>query len=189
MLALDMPETRQKLPLRIRAPEKTWLRRGVVAACLIPFSGLFGLIALFIYEMGSLRSLWNSVGNEPEFLWLILMPVVLVFSVGTVLTALLAARSVRSQPNIRILRLLWTGLRTAWLIHIFTAFAQFFGLVTFNMTPNTSLTMRPQDFAEFAQIHLVLLIAATMPLALICTYIFRMVALTRKPDQLTSAFD
>ena len=189
MLAINMPETRQKLPLRIRAPENTWLRSGVIAACLIPFSGLFALIALLIYETGSLRNLWSNVNGEPEFLWLLFMPVVFVFSFGTVLTALIAARSVRSRPNIRLVRLLWTGLRTAWLIHIFTALAQFFGLVTVNMGGRTSMSMRPNDFAEFAQIHLVLLVVATMPLALICTYIFRMVALTRKPDQLTAAFD
>ncbi len=189
MLAMDMPNSRQWMPLRLRTPETTKLRMGIFAACALPWLVAAVLLWFLVDDAGSISALMEQIKKDQAIFWAIVLPLFGVFTVGAYLVAYLSARSVIRRSHIRMLRLLWTGLRTALAIHALTAIYQMVAIIIGMGADGVTARAVLRDMPEFVQIHLMLALFATMPLALICTYIFRMVALTRKPDQLTSAFD
>lgn len=189
MLAMDMPNSRQWMPLRLRAPETTKLRLGILAACALPWLGAVIFFWFLVEDAGSIFALMEQIRKDPAIFWVVFLPLFGVFTVGAFLVAYLSARSVMRRSHIRMLRLLWTGLRTALAIHGLTAIYQMIALVISMGTDDMSLRTMLRDMPEFVQIHLMLALFATTPLALMCTYIFRMVSLTRKPAQFTSTFD
>ncbi len=189
MLAINMPKSRQWMPLRLRAPETTKLRLGIVAACALPWCAAILMFWMLLADVRSFSALIEIIKEDQEIIWILFLPVFGVFTVGAYVVAFISARSVTRRSHIRMLSLLWTGLRTALAIHGLTAMFQMFAIMTSPHLGGMSLGAFSSEAPVFIQIHLMLALFATTPLALICTYIFRMVALTRKPAHLTSTFD
>ena len=189
MLAIDMPRSQQWMPLRLKTPTQSKLRLGIIAACILPWSTALIFFLFTVHDSGSLNALAEQIKRDPIIFWAIMLPLFGVFTLGAFLVAFISARSVKRRSHIRMLALLWTGLRTALFIHGLTAIFQMVALLAGTYFEGRDIGFMLRDMPEFFQIHLMLAIFGTTPLALLCTYIFRMVALTRKPDQVTVAFE
>ena len=189
MLAIDMPKSRQWMPLRLKTPVQRKLRHGIIAACILPWSAALIFFLFLVHDSGSLNALAEQIKRDPIIFWVIMLPLFGVFTLGAFLVAFISARSVMRRSHIRMLALLWTGLRTALFIHGITALFQMAAFLSGSYLERGEFGFMLRDLSEFFQIHLTLALFATTPLALLCTYIFRMVALTRKPDQVTAAFE
>lgn len=184
-----LPSKPPKLPLRLRNPYGTSLRLGLAASCLLPLLILSVLFWLLVEDSGSLKTLIDNLTRDAEIFVILIAPVILVFTVGTLLTAAIAARSAINRPSLRIMRLLWTGVRTAWIVHGFAIVFQMLAILYYSRQIGADYDIRSREILEFFQLHFFLMLLVTTPLALICTYIFRMVAMTRKSAPLTETFD
>ena len=176
-----------KLPLRLRGPQsRTTL--GAIAACALPIG--YGLMTL-LEQMQRSRGFAEAVKHytTTEDATIFETPILIIFLIGTVCVALLSLRAVRRRGRLFLPGLFGTAISRAAYVQFAFMIGQF-AIIVFVVGDTGNFLHDIAVFFFFGLLmHLGLFALVTTPLAMLCAYIFRMVAMTRKPEHLTSTFD